>query len=197
MRAPIAAFLLLLLATPAFARPGFPPGWSASGRQQDYEFGTDAIPGTTGKQAAYVKALPRAETNAFGGMLQCIKADNYLGQRVRLAARLKGVGASAIQLWMRVDGPRPDNYGIAPMLAFYNNSDRRITGTTDWQRAEVVLDVPKNSAAICYGFFLAGGKGEAWADGLSLSKVGQDVPVSRMAVPFPTPTEPANLAFDR
>ena len=195
----ITAFLLpLLLAAPALAATGFPPGWSASSpRPQDYEFGTDAVDGATGKQAAYVKALPGAQTSVFGGMLQCIRADNYLGNRLRFAARLKGVGASAVQLWMRVDGPRPaSGGGAAPVLGFYNMQDRPITGTTDWQRAEVVLDVPKNSDIICYGFFLAGGKGEAWADGLSLNKVGQEIAVSKFPVQVPS-KEPANLAFDR
>lgn len=186
--------LLLLLATPALAAPGFPPGWGGGGRgAQDYEFGTDAFPGATGKQAAYVKAKPGAAQNGFGTMTQCIRAENYVGQRLRFAARLKGVGASAVQLWMRVDGPPPGDGGMAPVLSFYNMQDRPITGTTDWQRAEVVLDVPKDSATICYGFFLAGGRGEAWADGLSLTKVGREVPVSR----FRPPPEPANLGFER
>jgi hypothetical protein len=185
---------LLLVVTPLRAAPGFPPGWGGGGRgAQDYEFGTDAMAGAAGKQAAYIKAKNGAQTIGFGTMTQCIRADNYTGQRLRFAARLKGVNASAVQLWMRVDGPRPDNGGIAPVLGFYNMDDRPITGTTDWQRAEVVLDVPRNSEVICYGFFLAGGRGEAWADGLSLTKVGQDVPVSRSR----PPAEPANLGFDR
>lgn len=198
-RTKIAALLLPLLvaAMPAFAMTGFPPGWSGSGpRPQDYEFGTDTMAGATGKQAAYVKALPGAQTAAFGGMLQCIKAENYLGQRLRFSGRLKGVEASAVQLWMRVDGPRPSGGGAAPVLSFYNMQDRPITGTTDWQRAEVVLDVPRNSEVICYGFFLAGGRGEAWADSLSMVKVGQDVPVSKFSAQ-PLSKDPTNLFFDR
>jgi AraC family transcriptional regulator len=192
-RLTLAILLPLMLATPSLAAPGFPPGWGGSGqRPQDFEFGTEAIEGGSGKQAAYVKAKPGALPNQFGGMIQCIRADNYAGQRLRFAARLKGVKASAVQLWMRVDGPRPAAGGMSPVLAFYNMQDRPITGTTDWRRAEVVLDVPRNSAVICYGFFLAGGQGEAWADSLSLSKVGPDVPVSNLL-----PPEPANLGFDR
>ena len=198
-RLSIAAFLsgLLLQTAPLLAAPGFPPGWDGGGqRSQDYEFGTDAIAGASGKQAAYVKAKPGAQPIGFGTMTQCIKADNYIGQRVRFAGRLKGVNASAVQLWMRVDGPRPADGGISPMLRFYNMQDRPITGSTDWARADVVLDVPKGSAVICYGFFLAGGKGEGWADGLSLTRVGLDVPVSKMPPPQP-PSEPMNLSFDR
>ncbi len=61
----------------------------------------------------------------------------------------------------------------------------------------MVLDVPTGSGIICYGFFLAGGRGEAWADGLNLTIVGREVPVSRMPLPDPAPTAPVNLGFDR
>ena len=71
--------------------------------------------------------------------------------------------------------------------------DHPVTGTTDWTRYDVVLDVPQNSTGICYGFFLQGGKGEAWADNLRLEPVGPDVPVSRML----PPSTPVNLGFDR
>jgi hypothetical protein len=46
---------------------------------------------------------------------------------------------------------------------------------------------------ICYGFFLAGGRGEAWADGLKLEPVGKDVPVSQRQLP----KSPINLGFDQ
>ncbi len=188
----IALLLLPLLATAALAVPGAPPGWTAGGpRLQDYEFGTDAMEGATGKQAAYIKARTAAR-GALGALVQCVKADNYIGQRLRFAARLKGVEASGVQLFMRVEDKD------RKVTGFYNMMDRPIRGSTEWRRTEVVLDVPKASAAICYGIMLVGGKGEAWADGLSLTKVGQEVAVSRMPpLPPGAPSEPFNLAFER
>ena len=180
---------LLLVALPLRAATGFPPGWSGGGRAQDYQFGTDAMEGATGKQAAYIKAKASAADDGYGSMTQCIKADNYIGQRLRFAARLKSVNAGAARVWMRVDGPRPADGTPPRALAFYNMGDNPIRGTADWQRVEVVLDVPKGSAVICYGFLLTG-KGEAWADGLSLNKVGPDVAVSRMP-------DAINLGFNR
>src|SRR4051812_6563578 len=181
-----------LLATPALAVPGAPPGWTAAGpRVQDYQFGTDAMDGAIGKQAAYIKARPEAR-GALGALMQCVKADNYSGQRLRFAARLKGIEASGIQLFMRVEDKD------SKITGFYNMMDRPIRGSTEWRRTEVVLDIPKASAAICYGIMLVGGKGEAWADGLSLTRVGQDVAVSRMPpLPLGAPAEPYNLAFER
>jgi hypothetical protein len=72
--------------------------------------------------------------------------------------------------------------------------DRPITGTTDWQRAEVVLDVPEGSDGICYGFLLSRGRGEAWADSLSLTKVGKEVPETRFPMHL---SGPLNLGFER
>jgi hypothetical protein len=192
-----AAILLVLMASalPAWAVPGAPPGWAGLGSwPQDYEFGTDAMKGAVGKQAAYIKARP--EPKGYGAMVQCIKADKYLGQRLRFAARLKTVDAARVQLLMRVDGPPMAPGKPARIMSFYNMADRPLQGTTDWQSAEVVLDVPAGSINICYGFMLAG-KGEAWADGLSLTRVGLDVPVSRMPPPPPPPTQPSNLGFER
>jgi hypothetical protein len=97
------ATVLALVTSPAAALPGFPPGWGGGGRGvQDYEFGTAAIAGAIGKQAAYVKARQGAATGGFGTMSQCIRADNYLGKRLRLSARLRSIAASSEQLWMRV-----------------------------------------------------------------------------------------------
>jgi serine/threonine-protein kinase len=185
------AVLLLLLAYagPALAAIGFPPGWAGGGRAQDYEFGTDTMEGASGKQAAYIKAKASAAEDGYGSMTQCIKADNYIGQRLRFAARLKAIHAGAARAWMRVDGPRPADGAPPRALAFYNMGDNPIRGTADWQRVEVVLDVPKGSAVICYGFLLTG-KGEAWADGLSLNKVGREVAVSKMP-------DAINLGFNR
>lgn len=192
----IAAVLsLLAMIAPAVAGPGFPRGWSGGGRGwQDYDFGTAPMAGASGKQAAYVKAKPGAAADGFGTMTQCISAQNYLGKRLRLSARLRGVGASAVQLWMRVDGSPPANGAVPTVLSFNNMSDHPVTGTTDWRRYDIVLEAPQESRLICYGFFLAGGRGEAWADSFSLETVGKEVALSRSMV---TPRTPVNLGFDQ
>ena len=195
IRVPAFALLLVLLAmaTPVCADPGFPPGWGGgTSRPQDYEFGTAPTPGATGKNAAYIRGKPGAVANAYFIMLQCIRADDYVGKRMRLSARLKSVDSSGEQLFMRVDGPPAANGELNKVLGFYNMSDRPIRGTTDWKNYYVVLDVPQGAAKICFGFILVGGKGEAWADDFSLDAVGKDVPLS--TVP---PRSPFNLSFNQ
>lgn len=185
--------VLLAVATPVRADPGFPHGWGGgTSRPQDYEFGTAPTEGATGKNAAYIKGKPGAVANAYFIMLQCIRADDYAGKRLRLSARLKSVDSSGEQLFMRVDGPPAANGELSKVLGFYNMSDRPIRGTTDWKNYYVVLDVPQGAAKICFGFILVGGKGEAWADGFALDAVGKDVPLSTVL-----PRAPLNLSFNQ
>lgn len=187
----IIAILLaaLLIAAPAMAAPGPPKGWfSAGSKPGDYDFGTEHVDGSSGAQSAYIKAKPNASQDGFGTLMQTIKADNYIGQRLRLSARLKSADAASVNLWMRIDGEGQKTLG------FYNMGDRPIKGTTDWKRYDIVLDVPAGSTTINYGFFVAGGKGAGWADAFSLDSVEKSVPVSN---PLPANSKPVNMNFDQ
>lgn len=192
----IAAVMLTLLASlpvpfVALAGPGAPDGWYIAGSKPgDYEFGTEHVEGSDGRQSAYIKAKPGATVDGFGTLMQTVKANNYLGQRVRVSARLKSADARHLQLWFRIDGPEPKK-----SLAFYNMDDRPITGTTDWKRYDIVLDVPSNSTFLNFGFFLSGGKGEGWADAFKLETVDKSVPVSVQQ--WTVPSKPTNLNFDQ
>ncbi|WP_235909025.1 hypothetical protein, partial [Roseiconus nitratireducens] len=64
-------------------------------------------------------------------------------------------------LWLRVDSKERGT------VAFDNMRQRPITGTNDWYRYEIVLDVPEDGAMIHFGALLAGG-GTIWIDDLSL-----------------------------
>jgi hypothetical protein len=186
----MAALLAAAFAFPAaaVAGPGAPKGWIIAGSAPaDYEFGTEHVDGSAGKQSAYIKAKPNASAGGFGTLMQTIKADNYIGQRLRVSANLKSTDAGAVQLWMRVDGE-------GKMLGFYNMNDRPIKGTTDWKRYDIVLDVPAGSTAINYGFFVAGGKGAGWADAFALDPVNKSVPVSNFSPPG---SKPVNMNFDQ
>jgi hypothetical protein len=84
------------------------------------------------------------EAKGFGGLLQKIKADPHRGKRLRLAAEIQSEALSdRAWMWMRVDGPKGP-------LAFDNMQIRPITGSTDWQRYEVVLDVAPEAISIVF-----------------------------------------------
>ena len=98
-----------------------------------------------GKAVAELRSVaPR--TDGFGTLMQTFSAEHFLGQRVRFSGALKCEGVeNRVGLWMRVYGPQRQ------MLAFDNMAGRRVSGTTDWRRYEVVLDVPAEAKAIALG----------------------------------------------
>jgi len=79
-------------------------------------------------------------------------------------------------------------------LAFDNMENRAIKGTTDWQKYDVVLDVPKDATGIFFGILLSE-TGEVWISNASFEVVGSDVPTSGAGVPR-MPVEPTNLSFE-
>jgi hypothetical protein len=182
-----AAIAFLCAATPAAAAPDFPAkGWFIAGSDpQDFDFGTERVAGAPGK-SAYIKSKT-GSPSGFGTLMQTIAADNYRGQRLKLSALVKTQDAARAQLWMRMDGPD------GKMVGFYNMDDRAVTGTTDWKRYGLVLDVPPTTVDIAFGYFL-NGKGEAWATDFKLEPVGKDTPVSTFPNQ-PMPKAPVNMDF--
>ncbi len=152
---------------------------------QEYDSGTTHFNGVAGK-CAFIKARAAAPSgNAT--LRQEISADNYRSQRLRLSAQIKTDGAALTRLWMRVDGLQ------GKTLASYFMGDRPISGTTEWRRYDVVLDVPSDAVEVAFGYNLKGG-GTAWARDFKLEPVGKDVPVS--APPNgPLPNAPVNTDF--
>lgn len=134
---------------------------------QEYVSGTTQVDGVTGK-SAFIKAISASPTgNAT--LRQEIAADNYRGQRLRLSAEIKTDDAGRVLLWVRVDGPQ------MKMLHFTDTEDRPVSGTTQWKRYDVVLDVPSDAVDIAFGYNLKG-DGTAWARAFKLEPVGTDVP---------------------
>jgi hypothetical protein len=179
------------------ARPGVsvtaPAGWWKNGKDPEkYVVGVDSLQTWGGMPSAYVESLGEAK-GSFGGMMQTTAAENYSGKRVRLNAWLKTEEANdgGGHLWLRIDGQEQGK-----TLGFDNMDNRPAKGTSDWQEASVVLDVPAGAKSLAYGFFVSG-KGKMWVSGQTLNEVGADVPTTNMlkARP-PEPKAPTNLGFD-
>lgn len=182
----MAAILGLALSDPAWAAP--PPGWIAAGdAPTNYVFTVDTATPVSGSKSASITAKPTATSNGFGTLMQMIAADDYRGSRLRLSGYLRTANADRSQMWMRVDGPNHE------VLAFDNMDSRPVTGTTQWRRYDIVLDVPQSSVDFAFGFLLAGG-GKVWGADFQLEKVGTAIPVTSRD---PTlPRRPKNLDFE-
>jgi hypothetical protein len=119
--------------------------------------------------------------------MQSFQAGEYWDGRLQLSAFLKASGIEGwAGLWMRVDGPR------GATLAFDNMEDRPLRGTTDWQKFEVVLDVPEISVKIAFGVLLSGA-GRVWLDDIEFEQVSDDVDVTGAEESH---LRPVNLDFE-
>jgi hypothetical protein len=169
----ISLLLVALLATSTFAqnKSSAPPGWGRTGSNPGgYDFAIDTSQKHSGNASALIRPKPTAVKDKFGGLIQTIRPDNYRGKRIRLSGYLKteNVGEQT-SLWIRIDGPKME------MLDFSNMDDRPITGTTGWQKYELVVDVPDNAEAVVFGAFQVGATGQSWIDDLKLETVSKDV----------------------
>jgi hypothetical protein len=168
-----------------------PVGWVVAGSApQNYEFSRDSSATRNSRYSASIAAKPGVSSTGFGTLMQMISAENYRGGRWRLSAWLKTSNATRAQLWMRVDGS--DHKAVA----FDNMDARPITGTTEWTRHEIVLDVPPDSADIAFGFLLTQA-GKVWGEDFALEQVDATVPVTSPArATVLLPKEPVNLDFE-
>jgi len=169
MNGKLSVVLLLLVATMLgiFLEDAFAQTWFAAGsRPQDYEMGGDPSVEHGTANAGFIRSKVSG-IDGFGTWMTRIDPGEYLGQGIRMSAYVKTENVGDwVGLWMRVDG------AANQLLSFDNMGSRPITGTTDWNKYEVVLDVPENSTGIFFGILLDG-TGEAIVDGL------QQEPVAR------------------
>jgi hypothetical protein len=126
--------------------------------------------------------------------MQRCEPDNYLGKRIKMTGYVKSENVSSwAGLWIRVDEANSKRY-----LTFDNMGDRPITGTTDWKKYEIVVDVPRNASRISYGALL-GETGQIWFDNITFEIVDQTVPTTGIfkrnkSTSLP---EPTNLDFEK
>lgn len=180
---------VLIFTTTAMAGDPLPEGWMG-GNTQDYDIGVDAKIFKEGGAAATIKSKTQTPEN-FGTIVQTFSAESFLGKRVRMSAFVKADKITSwAGLWMRVDGEGKDEIS----LSFDNMQSRPITGTLDWKKYEVVLDIPKKSKSITFGILLDG-SGQAWVDGFQFEVVGKEVPVTGMSGYTPR-KEPLSLGFE-
>jgi hypothetical protein len=121
--------------------------------------------------------------------MQMVKADQYRGRRLRLSAFAKAANIKNwAGIWMRVDGQ------AGRMLGFDNMQNRPVQGTTDWDRHDIVLEVPEEALYIAFGVLLAG-RGQIWVDDFVFEFVGPETPVTGQGQREYS-DRPSNLGFE-
>lgn len=152
---------------------GMPVGWKRNS-SSSYSMTVDTNIKHSGRASAAIRFTCGDEIG-FGSLSQNFAADDYRGKRIRLSGWLKSENTKFAGLWMRLDGDRR-------LLGFDNMMNRPVTGTTDWKRYEVVLDVPAETVNVFFGT-LIDGKGQVWVDDLKLEIVGSDIPPTNQLSP--------------
>ncbi len=141
----------------------------------------------SGAKCAYIKSK-ESDIEGFGTYMQTSAPGNLLGRNVRMTGWIKANNVKDwAGMWMRVDGKTSSD-----MLSFDNMQDRPITGTADWKKCEIVLDVPKEAKDIAYGVLLSG-TGEIYFDDVSFEDLGQAKGKTKASEPL----KPSNLDFEQ
>ncbi|MBC9794633.1 S41 family peptidase [Sinomicrobium weinanense] len=138
-----------------------PMGWKLFGNE-NYDAFVDSTISEHGKNAAVIEY--HGDHPEFKAWAYDIPA-KYKGKKIKLSGYIKteNVTDGYAGLWMRID----------PRVSFDNMQNRGITGTTDWKKYEITLDLkPDEAREIVFGGLLVG-KGKMWIDDLQVSINGK------------------------
>jgi len=166
-----------------------PKGWFKAGSKPgNYHMGVDEGAGRKGNNAATIKSKGD-KAKGFGTLMQNCLPDKFRGKRVRMSGYIKTADVTGwTGFWLRVD--KQNSKGT---LAFDNMNNRKIKGTTEWTKYEIVLDVPDQASKLAYGVLIEGA-GQVWFDELKFEIV--DKKETTTGEQYKTHSEPINLDFE-
>ena len=176
-----------------------PTGWRFEGSRVDYDAGVDATmrlgsghPALIRSHFSLDQATYARDRGGLGALVQELDATAYTGKRLRLQADLRTeavVGAATI--WLQVDRTRHRDILVLDNME-QRVKDGALTGTQDWTKRRIVLDIPLEAGVVHYGFYLRG-SGTVWAGGFDLREAETGEAVT--SAPDRLPSAPVNLGF--
>lgn len=142
---------------------GKPSGWIINLREI-YSFSLDSVTVKSGKYSICIESSGNSkymQTLAF-----CIP-NNYAGKKIMLSGYIKTENVT--------DGYAGLGIQLNPQNTYKNMQQNGVTGTTDWQRYEITLEIdPAETKQIIIGGLLSG-KGKMWLDNLQVTIDGKDI----------------------
>jgi hypothetical protein len=139
-------------------------GWIRAGSHPD-----EYLMGFTPEKEAIAKIEynAKSEPSGFGTFMQMYPPGKWLGKRLKMTGMIRTENVENwCGMWCRIDG---QNEGET--YDFDNMNDRPITGTTDWKKYEIIVNIPAKASAIAYGV-LVGGRGTAYFKDISFEEIG-------------------------
>ncbi len=187
----ITSFVLILIS-------GFAPsdiqinGWHKTGNKPDsYNTGLDLNVSKTGQKSAFIESIDN-KVDGFATIAQACNAKSFLGTTIKMTGYIKSENvAEWAGMWLRIDSKT-----LTETLGFDNMQDRPVTGTSEWTKCEIVMDVPPESGSLKYGVLLSC-VGKIWFDNVSfeiLDNANRVISADSTASGFPE--KPANLDFE-
>lgn len=182
---------------------GEPAGWHMRGdtpgvKPEYLDVYMDGKVRREGERSACLLALD-AFNKDWATLMQSFSAEPYRGKRVRFSGEVRVNHVSGwTGLWMGTDSRDKQDTMLDDM------TNRRIRGTVDWTRHEIVLDVPIDAVVISIGVHLHG-MGQVWLDDCAFAVVDAAVPLTEaqpaprpreVVIPRLLPEEPQNLDFE-
>ena len=169
-----------------------PAGWRRPPDTRPYSIQLDRQVKHGGLSSARIHS--EDASREYTSLRQGILADDYRGRRVRLTGYARVADVRTASVWMFVES--------ATVVDMDNGSDRWLSGTEDWRRCEIVLDVPADAVQIFFGGWI-GGPGTLWIDDFAFEVVDRTVPTTsigkgtRSSPSEPDlPRSPQNLGFE-
>lgn len=129
----------------------------------DYKIDYDKHISHSGKVSGSIESID--DKGEFKALSYTIPA-NFGGKKIKLTGYIKteNVAGGWAGLWMRID----------PQIDFDNMKSRGITGTTDWKKYEIELNLNPSAKTIVVGGLLVG-TGKIWVDHLEVTINGKSL----------------------
>lgn len=165
---------------------GLPTGWELEGRLSDFFPQMDSIVVRNGKFSFFIDFNNCDLTTS--PVMKYALPDNYSGKKITLSGFIKteNITEGYAGLLLRLE----------PEIAFGNMYWNGITGTTDWTKHEITIDMyPEQTQQIIVGIELYG-RGKIWMDDFKVTIDGKDIETIPPYKPKPFPAK-NDRAFDK
>lgn len=151
-------------------------GWNTSNLAlKSYVIFKDDKTYHNGRHSMCIESKNVKYLDVFSNSYQCIDATQYRGKRIKYTSWMKAENIKGwAGLWLRIDGDTM-TYGFDNMKD--GLKDRSLSGTKDWMKYEIVLDVNEAAESINLGALLTG-KGKVWIDDSNLEVVDNTIPIT-------------------
>ncbi|MBX9671083.1 MAG: hypothetical protein K2X93_26070, partial [Candidatus Obscuribacterales bacterium] len=134
----------------------FPKDWI--GYEREYKITACSDIDDAGAPTVLIETLVETPGQYSSATLsQNLEPEIYLGKRLRFSANVKSSEVDWAAVWLRAR--RKGHYVYT--VGFKNLHSAPITGSTDWNRHDCVVDVPKDCIYIAYGIVVHG-PGKVW-----------------------------------